>query len=217
MEEKKKFVEDLLGIASSRMTSAVSAYYIWKHLALKMNTNTAGAEIAERNVKVFNDHKYFFHPLFQTNYKSFVGDLSIFFDKNYQDSFSIEKLLLSLDNLVPKKEVENLRLEIEKIKYKRGVDIKHILELRNADVAHQEIKVQKRFVKYEDTEVLFSTVQDILNLISTVVIQSSTSWNHLEGWTENDIEHLIRNLERGEIVRLKEIEEEYREELESSK
>lgn len=195
----------LFKIARNRMFSAVNAYYIWKHLNMMINTNNDGIDVAEKNVAVINNYSYFFNQIFPSTYKSFVIDLAIFFDSGDLDGFSIKRLISAIKDKLSETQLLDLRKEINTIKSKHGVKISFIQELRNFDVAHQEIATQSRVINYADMEELFSAVHEILNLISKYYDDSITVWDHLETWIANDIEHVFRNLERGEVVRLAEI------------
>jgi hypothetical protein len=217
MDEAKNKVEpinklishdDIFKVASNRMFSALIAFYNWKWLSQAINVNNQGKAIAERNVSIINKYSYFFHQVLISTYKSFVADLAIFFDSGkYDDKFSIEKLLGTLEKKISESELETLRIKIDEIKRKHGIKISFILELRNADVAHQEIKLQSRKINYSEIKELFSAVQEILNLISNHYDGSVTVWDHLEGDVASDMQYLFDNLERGENTRLKEIRE----------
>lgn len=203
--------ETLFKTAQDRMYSAVSAYYIWRHLGIAMNINNKGRAVAEKNVAILNDYGYFFHQIIPNTYKSFVADLAIFFDANkFEFSFSIEKLLASLIDKVSEAEIHTLKKEINKIKSKHGIKISLILELRNADVAHQEVLPRSRSINYSNIEELFSAVQEILNRLSRYHNNSFTVWDHLEDRIDHDIQYIFNNLERGEKIRLEEIEQEYK-------
>ena len=187
------------------MLSAVNAYYIWKYLNIAINVNNKGANIAEKNVVTINEYGYFFNQIFVSTYKSFVIDLSIFFDSGYEDAFSLKKLLMTLNDKLTETQLNDLRDEINTIKSKHGVKISLIQELRNVDVAHQEISTHSRKINYKEMEELFSAIQEILNLINKHHDNSFTVLDHLEIEIANDIEILLENLRRGEKVRIDEI------------
>jgi len=202
--------DQLFRITTNRMYSALNAFYIWKWLNLAININTKGKEFAENNVSIINKYSSFFRQVILSVYKSFVADLAVFFDSGkYQDKFSLSKLLTSIKHKVSEKELGTLKKQIDKIKKKHGIKINLILELRNADVAHQEIKIQSRKINYLEMEELFSAVQEILDLLSVNYNSFTTYWEHIEEDVNRDMDWVFGNLEKGEIMRLREIDEKW--------
>jgi len=55
----------------------------------------------------------------------------------------------------------------------------------------------------------FSAVQEILNLISGSHSQTFYMWDHVEKDVNWHMQWMFDNLERGEVARLKEIEEQF--------
>jgi hypothetical protein len=212
-EQQKSRFEKLLNLGSDRMLSALGAYHIWKWMELARNINSPGGETTvNRNLAIMNRHGIFFAQLGKSTYKSFVADLSIFFDKDgYDGTFSMKKLLASTCDKFTAAEVETLRKELEKIKYKQGANIKFLHELRNADVAHQEIDSRARHLLYANVESLFGAVQEMLNLISNRYDKSVHWWEHVEKEANRQMKWVFDNLERGEAARLKEIKEKWQE------
>lgn len=203
--------ETLLNLATNRMHSALSAYYIWKWMSISININhPKGEGFVKRNLDVMNRHIIFFAQVRSSMYKSFVADLAIFFDKDsYDDSFSLKKLIESTQDKLTADEIIEMREEINRIKQKHGVHIGFIQELRNADVAHQEIDSQSRHLQYANVENLFGAVQEILNLISNKYSRSIHWWNHIDEEVDRQMHWIMDNLERGERSRLKEIKEKW--------
>lgn len=199
--------ESILEVAERRMLSALGGYYVWKYLELAINLNNPiGKEGVERNLKILNLYNAFFWQIRVSTYKSFVADLAIFFDKNgYENTFSLRKLLDSTKSKLPTSEVDQMEKEIEKIKKEHGVKISFVRELRDADVAHQEIDTKARHLLYENIESLFTAIQKILNLISHKYNRSISSWKHIEEDINHQMEWIFDNLERGEKSRLDEI------------
>ena len=150
-----------------------------------------------------------FGQLIKSTYKSFVSDLSIFFDKNYEDVLSIDKLLsLGMDKFSIE-DIEELKKQISEIKKKHGKNISFLHELRNADVAHQELDSKSRHLLYQNIEDLFVAVQEILNLISNKYDRSIHWWGHVSKEMEHQMQWVVDNLERGEVARLEEIRKGY--------
>lgn len=208
MSDQSNNFESILEVATRRMLSVLGGYYIWKYLELAINLNNPiGEQKVNRNLKILNLYNAFFWQIRVSTYKSFVADLAIFFDKNgYENTFSLKKLLDSTRDKLSFSEIEKMRKEIERIKKEHGVKISFIRELRDADVAHQEIDTKARHLLYENIESLFSAVQEILNLISHKYDRSISSWNHIGEDINHQMEWIIENLERGEKARLEEID-----------
>lgn len=175
-----------------------------------MNINEEGKEKAERNVEILKKYWDFFDTVLNSSYKSFVTDVSIFFDsEKYEDTFSLQKLINIVKEKTTDTEYNKLIEEIDAIKKKHGVKIAFILELRNAEVSHQEIERKRRLIVYKEIDELFVGVQEILNLLSKYYDRSFTIWDHIEKNVTSSLEWVIDNLERGEKVRLDEIHKMY--------
>ena len=203
-----KFMDDekakkLFGITTNRMFTAIESFCVWKKMNMMMNTNEEGKEKAERNVEILRKYWDFFDTVLNSSYKSFVTDLSIFFDsEKYEDTFSLQKLINIVKEKTTDTEYNKLVEEIDIIKKKHGVKIAFILELRNAEVSHQEIERKRRLIVYKEIDELFIGVQEILNLLSKYYDRSFTIWDHIERNVTSSLEWVIDNLERGEKVRL---------------
>lgn len=195
---------EIFDMAEWRMYSALCAFYTWKWLEQAINIHNAGEDTAKRNVGIINNHKYFLRQVFTSSYKSFISDLSIFFDaEKYEDNLTLNKLLKTLENKVTPEKLDELRGYISEIKKQHGVSLALILELRNSDVAHQSIKVKKKYnrVNFSEIEELFNAVQEILNLISRHYDKSVSGWGHVESEVSRHLKLTFDNLERGEKVR----------------
>lgn len=199
--------ESLFELAENRMLSALSAYHIWKWLNIAINVHHPnGKGRVDRNLKIINTYKAVFPQIVLSSYKSFVVDLFIFFDSGKYESFSLRKLIASMENKLTPDELVSLKNEIESTKKDHGMTIGFIEELRNADVAHQKIDAKSRRVLYEKIEGLFGGVQKILNLVSHRYDRSVTRWDHVPREVDHQMKWLFDNLERGEKVRLEQIE-----------
>lgn|GEM_PF-2470608 len=203
--------EITLNAGITRMNSALHAFYIWKWINDAINVNSpGGVEVAQRNSNTLSVYASIFQQIKISCYKSFVADLCIFFDKNgYEDSFSIKKLLLSAKEKISEKDIDEIEKQIEEIKKKYGTDIRFIQELRNADVAHQEVASKARKLLYKNIQELFLATQEILNLISSKYSNSTWAWSHIEDQVSHEMNWMLENLERGEKRRIEEINEKY--------
>ena len=209
-EDNKTPFETAVSLASSRMLSAFGAYTMWKWINQAINVNnTGGREQAERNIAIFNRYTMVFGQLIKSTYKSFVADLSIFFDKNYEDTFTIDKLLSLGEDRFSPEDIAELKKKIVEIKKVQGKNISFLNELRNADVAHQEMDSKNRHLEYAHIEGLFKAAQEILNLISNKYNSSIHWWDHVDREMEHQMQWMVDNLERGEAARLEEIKREY--------
>ncbi len=207
-------IKDLFRLTTDRMFTALESYYLWKKFSQMINVNEVGEVQAKENVAFFQKYWKFFHPVFQSSYKSFVTDLSIFFDASkYDETFSLKKLIEEIKTFVSEAEYEAIVNEISVIKKRHGVTIDLILELRNREVAHQEMDRKSREVIFKDIEDLFKGVQEILNLLSKYYNRGVTYWDHIEEDVLHSFDWVKGNLQRGEKVRLREIEEKYNIEL----
>ncbi len=203
-------VENLFRITTDRMFTALQSFTLWKKINMMRNVNEVGKDQADRNVEIFNQNWDFFHTVLDSTYKSFVIDLSIFFDpEKYEETFSLKKLIHVVKEKITEDEYGELIKEIEELKKKHGFMITFILELRNATVSHQEIDRKSRLIVYKKIEELFKCVQEILNLLSKYYDQSSTIWSHVGENIDSSLEFIVDNLERGERVRLDEIKKKY--------
>lgn len=199
-----------LDSAISRVHSAMSAYYIWKWINNSINTNNEGKEAAQRMVNIMSTYASVFQQIKISTYKSFVADLWILFDKDgYEDSFSLEKLIKASTEKISEVEIIKIRRKIEQIKKENGATIAFLRELRNADVAHQEIDSKGRKLLYINIEKLFSAVHAILNLLSNSYNRSANWWDHIEPEIDHKMRWIMDNLERGERARIEEIDREY--------
>lgn len=205
-ESAKKLFE----ITTHRMFTAVESFGVWKKMNMMMNINEESKDKAERNVEIFRKYWDFFNTVLNSTYKSFVADLSIFFDsEKYEDTFSLKKLINIVKEKITDIEYNELIKDIDAIKKKHGVKIAFILVLRNTEVSHQEIERKRRLIVYKEIDELFAGVQEILNLLSKYYDQSFTIWDHVERNVTGSLEWIIDNLERGEKVRLNENEKVY--------
>ena len=212
MEKSETVFQKAIEVLSSRMLSALGGYYIWKWMEQARNTNNLGGlDKANRNLNIFNRHLAFFGQIIKSTYKSFVIDLAFFFDKEgYENSLSINKLLDLGRDKFSDDDITEIKKQIFEIKQKQGKNIALILELRTADVAHQELDSRSRHVLYENIEALFKAVQEILNMITMKYDRSEHWWNHVEKEVNRQMDWVMNNLEKGENVRIKEIENKYK-------
>ncbi len=196
----------LLNIATDKMLSAFTAFYIWKWFSEAINVNNQGEDIAEKNVSILNKYRNFFQQIIISSYESFVTDLAVFFDAGkYETSFSLTKVLSVFSIQLSEEQFAKLRDDVLAIKNRHGVQIAFILELRNKEVSHKEIVPTKRVLVFSEIEELFKAVQEILDRISLEYDRSTTTWKHVEDGVKQDLNLIIDNLNRGEKLRIDEM------------
>ncbi len=207
MDSEETAFQKAIGVLSSRMLSALGGYYMWKWMEQARNINNIGGlDKANKNLDIFNRHLAFFGQIIKSTYKSFVIDLAFFFDKEgYESSLSINKLLDLGRDKFSDDDIIELKKQIFEIKQKQGKNIALILELRTADVAHQETESQSRHVLYENIESLFKAVQEILNIITMKYDNSEHWWHHVEKEINKQMNWVMGNLEKGENVRIENV------------
>lgn len=200
-EDNKK----IFSIVRNRMFSALNSFYIWKILNQSINVNEESEEKAKENLEwIFNKYPNFFQQTIINAYKTFIVDLAIFFDsEQFEETLSLGKLLRLLDG--KNIDINQLKLDINKIRKPHGKLIFLIMSLRNQDVAHQAMDPIQHILNYEEVENLFKAVQEILNNITRYYDNSLTVWDHIENNIKDEINWIFNNLKRGEKERLREI------------
>ncbi len=201
---------NLFAIASNRMFSALNSFYIWKKFNQSININEDGGEVmAQENLdEIFNKYKYFFQQTLISSYKTFILDLTVFFEsEKFEETFSIGKLVKIIEDSGV--DVTQLKVDIQKIKFPHGKIIGLIMKLRNQDVAHQAKNPEQHVLVYTEVEALFKAVQAILNAISIYYDNSVSAWSHVEDEIVRDVDRVFENLKRGEKVRLAEISDKW--------
>ncbi len=207
IDEKAK---KLFRITTNRMFTAIESFSVYRKMNVMMNVEEKGKDNAVRNVEVFKKYWDFFHTVLNSTYKSFVIDLSIFFDpEKYENTFSLKKLTDVIKKKITSTKYDELIKGINDVKKKHNVKIAFILELRNAEVSHQEIERKNRLINFKEIDELFVGVQEILNLLSRYYEQSFTIWDQIEKNVTGSLDWVVDNLERGEKVRLDEIDKMY--------
>lgn len=200
----------LFQITTDRMFTALESFFVWREMSKMININEVGKDKADRNVEILKKYWDFFDAVKNSTYKSFVIDLSIFFDpEKYEETFSLKKLINIVKKKIIEAEYNKLIRDINAIKKKHGVTISFILKLRNTEVSHQEIERQRRLIVFKEIEELFIGVQEILNILNKYYDGSFMIWDHIERNVMGSLSWVIDNLERGEKVRLDEIKKTY--------
>ena len=231
-----KYIDDL----RHRYYKTLSAFYAYEGLREAKATNILGQTEAEENVKVINRYKDFFMPAEEALRVYFFLELAKLFDASNQ-SLHIDKIVnftesnlkhLTVDafnehNTEQGREFLNSLTE----EYK-GVAHADLIEIRNLLEAHSESLERLRtyrdkWLAHEDIKkpelpditgielrALFQVLEKILNTLTSKLNSSSTLWDHVERDVKHHVNLTIDHLRRFEPYRLKEIDEEYKKEIE---
>jgi len=201
-DETTQEIKNMIELLSMRMHSAYMSYYFWKWLEQARNVNI-GEEKANRNLKIMNHQKNFFHTVLRSSFYSFVIDLCIFFDRQ-QPALSIDKLI----SLV-KLDTEEIS-KINEIRELQKINIENLKNIRDKEIAHLDLNVDRsenKNIIYIEVENLFNGVQEIFNIITKRFDNSIWSWNTFDNQVDHEMNWLFDNLERGEQKRMAEVEE----------
>lgn len=217
MDEKilpniKEEIEENISMGLSRMLSAYTAYNIWKYLKQSLNPNEVGIEEAKIRADILNGYNFLFQQITDSVYKTFINDLAIFYDQNIDDRFSLLYILKKLKK--NNYDIGGMEDIIDKKKRENKEYIKIIRDQRNGVVSHLDPKLYHEsltieFIKIED---LFKITQEIFDLLRNKIsdYRITTDWSHIPRIVKEDIDLLFNNLDRGEKMRVNEIELKYK-------
>lgn len=190
MEEKNEVIKYFL----KNIFEAKSAYEAWKMIFAAKSHNIVNQIMAERYVKIQNYHSKFFVLTQHAFLVMFTVLVCHVFDKR-SDSFSLDKA----DDEEYKIFYNNNNIIIEKLKI-----------IRHKIFAHRDIEVDPNEISIpsiDDLDKFFKNLEELYNKISLKINNSMAIFNAIS--LRDDIEHLYMNLERGENVRIKEIDIEW--------
>lgn len=200
MDNNKSDTREMIHLLSSRMHSGFVSYHIWKWLEQSRNINI-GNEFVEKNLKILNRQPNFFHTVLRNSFYGFIIDLCMFFDKQ-APSLSIDKIIDKI-NLSPDE-----ILKICTIRDSQNYQLKKLKDIRDKEVAHLDLNIDRtttNTVLYTDIEKLFASVQEIFNIVTNNFDSSIWTWPHIEPAVKREMELIFNNLERGENIRIEEI------------
>lgn len=226
--------------SQERLFGAYGHFQIWEAFMEMRAPNVIGEKKAEENYKTLQYFNNFFGLTIDAHRKIFALELWKFFDKN-GDNLSIQKILNCLESKRKKLSIQefenfnegrkNLNELVENYKGIKPEDIKKAKELleenkkiieelktfRNQDLAHDQIKKEKNHFSVEKTKKLFHLAEEILNLLSNN-LNNSTWWHfHPSNRAKEDTKSVVEYLQEYEPFRLKKIEIESKRELEKHK
>ena len=237
-DSKEKFLETqklFTRMSHEVVCLVVESYYIWRTLTFSRSTTEMGEEKANKNAKSMNLYKEFFVCTEYSHYQTFVINLMKFFDKD-KDALSIKSLIKKIQkhkeaftpevlrSVYPHLEQIGAETEsylpidqntidhFEQLCEKHKDLISNLKNLRDKKLAHTDIKViegdQSTFIPNEVEELIVG-IQEMFNKLSKSFDKSFTTWDHLKEDSIRSTQFLFENLERGEIVRLEEIEKKW--------
>lgn len=188
--------EDILEYFLRNIFLAKSAYEAWKTLYCAKSENIVGKDLSERYLKIQKCHPNFFGIAERSCLATFVITICHVFDDNRTDSFSLDK--------ASKEDYDNFFSENKEI-------IKQLQRVRHKVFAHGNIRPDPEdFIipAVDKLNAFFEKLESFYNLISNKINKSGAIFdNALE--MKNDIERLYMNIERGENIRLREIDIEW--------
>lgn len=191
MEKKKTIIKYFLG----NIFEAKSHYVGWKMIYHARSNGIVSKEMAERYVAIQKQAGSFFTLTERAFLISFVMLIGHVFDKR-SDSMSLDKVDKTLYNKFfdeNKKVIEALR------------------KARNNIFAHRNIQIDPKEIiipSVDDLNNFFSNLEKLYNELSSKIDNSSAWFDNVED-LKREIEFVYMNLDRGEIVRRKEIDIEW--------
>jgi hypothetical protein len=211
----------------------VESYNIWRTLTFSRSVPEVGQEKADKTAKQMSLYTDFFMPTEQSHLHTFTLGLMKLFDRNPRAlSFAnlIRKIEVSKAVLTEEvlfsvhPQLQGLRDISDTYEPITQANIDHFAELqekyadlisnlkdiRDKQFAHTDMKVNNGTFVPNEIEDLIKAVQEMYNKLSNSFERSSTMWDYMGRDAKQKTEFLLENLERGEIQRLKEIEEKWK-------
>lgn len=193
MEERN----EILTYFRSNIFEAKTSYNAWKMLYCSKSKNIVGEKMADRYVKIQKNHNNFFGIAERSFFISWVILILHAFDKNNK-SYSLKKVDLQLyDSFLSE---HNNQSMIDNFKTVRDKLLAH----RDGDVKPEDRKMPS----IDETDKFFDRLEEFYNKLCGLKENSSTSFQNTEE-VKRDTERLFINVERGENIRLKEIDIKY--------
>lgn len=191
MEKEKLIIKYFLG----NIFEAKSHYTGWKMICHARSIGIVSKEMAERYVAIQKQAGSFFTLADRAFLISFIMLICHVFDKR-SDSMSLEKVDKALYN---KFFTENKKV-IDALKKARD----NIFAHRNIQIDPKEIVIPS----VDDLDNFFSNLEKLYNSLSSKIDNSSAWFDNVEN-LKREIELVYMNLDRGEMMRRKEIDIEW--------
>jgi hypothetical protein len=199
MEKEKLIIKYFLG----NIFEAKSHYTEWKMIHHARSVGILSKEMAERYTEIQKQAGSFFTLTERACLVSFVIFISHIFDKR-SDSMSLEKV----DRKSYQDFYKDNKIVIDQLKKARD----NIFAHRNIQIDPKEIIIPS----IDDLDKFFSNLEKLYNSLSSKIDNSSAWFDNVE-YLKREIELVYMNLERGETVRRKEIDIEWKWEKSSDK
>jgi hypothetical protein len=191
MEKEKSIIKYFLG----NIFEAKSHYTGWKMIHHARSAGVVSKEMAERYVGIQKQAGSFFLIAERSFLIAFIVLISHAFDKR-SDSMSLEKVDRNIFN---KFFTENKKV------------ISSLLKARNNIFAHKNMKIDLKEIiipSVDDLDKFFSNLEEFFNKLSSKIDNSFTWFDNVEE-LKREIELMYMNLDRGEMMRRKEIDIEW--------
>lgn len=188
---------EILTYFRSNIFEAKCAYNAWKMLYCARSKNIVGEQLAERYVKIQKCHNDFFGITERSLFTAWVILILHAFDKNNK-SYSLKKVDQQLyDDFLSENDNQKM--------------INNFKTVRDKMLAHRDIDVKPEdriMPSIDDTDKFIKRLEEFYNKLCGIKENSSTSFQNTEE-VKRDTERLYINIERGESIRLKEIDIKY--------
>lgn len=191
MEKEKLIIKYFLG----NIFEAKSHYTEWKMILHARSIGVVTKEMAERYTAIQKQAGSFFTLTERACLISFVVLICHIFDKR-SDSMSLEK--------VDKKTYQDFY-------NKNKTVIDHLKKARDNIFAHRNIQIDPKEIiipSVDDLDNFFSNLEKLYNSLSSKIDNSSAWFDNVEN-LKREIELVYMNLDRGEMMRRKEIDIEW--------
>lgn len=195
MSEEKLTKKEITDYFRSNIFESINAYSSWKMILGSRSSGMIPADMAERYVKIQTYHSDFFLGAERAFLFQFVIQILHSFDPR-TDSVSLYQ--------VDKNTTEKFVLENEKV-------IQALRDVRNKIFAHRDIKTnQEKLNEYKipsmnDLDQFFKNLIDFYNSLTNITDRSHTAFDNAYN-IKHDIENLFMNVQRGETIRIQEID-----------
>jgi hypothetical protein len=211
----------------SRYLNTLSAFKIFNRISELTAPNIVGEQTAEKNLQIFNAHRYFFITTKEANRCYFFIELAKFFDTS-KDSLTILKVINYAKGNIAKLTKEDLlayhsgrvfspdlfaqyrQLSLADLeKFSKRLDansnlIERLKTYRDECLAHDDIKKSKVVISAGEIEALLGIVRDIIELLFNKLDFSMNSYTNFEKEPIKDLNTVIDNLIEFEENKLKE-------------
>lgn len=213
-QAKPAAFEVSLDTVAARLISALNTYQVWKWIkqATIAHHSEGGKTKTEKRQSVLERHASFFQQMDLSMQRSFVADISIFFDESPSTKgrpTSIYTLIQLLPDTVSADERASLHDGVKRIQDNQEKTLTLLQEMRDASLIDPSSNTQQNDSIFEDIDALFVALHDSLTLIAPKHIEALSDWNRVESEVRRQMNWIFNNLERGEVQRRLEVKMEH--------